>query len=64
MNLKNRIVASCILFTTGIAFAQEATKEKEVTTVAKPEKKKPCLMLSFPDLYDMMLYLIRVKRLM
>lgn len=47
MNLKNRIVASCILFTTGIAFAQEATKEKEVTTVAKPEKKEALFDVKF-----------------
>ncbi|MBP6183181.1 DcaP family trimeric outer membrane transporter [Flavobacterium sp.] len=47
MNLKNRIVASCILFTTGIAFAQEATKEKEVTAVAKPEKKEALFDVKF-----------------
>jgi hypothetical protein len=40
MNLKNTIVATSLLLTTSLAFAQEAVKEKEVVAVAQPETPK------------------------
>lgn len=47
MNLKNRIVLSCLLLTAGLAFAQETTKEKEGLNTIKPDKKETLFDIKF-----------------
>jgi hypothetical protein len=47
MNLKNIIVATSLLLSTSLAFAQETPKENEVVAAAKTEKKETLFNIKF-----------------